>query len=210
MKKSLIGAVLATLAASAVFMAAGEANAADIGYRGYAPPPPPVAFRWIGPYVGANVGYMWGDIDNNPAKPSGVVGGVQAGYNWQQGNFVFGGEVDINISNADDTFAPWKFSNPWFGTLRARAGFTPWGNVLLYATGGFAFAGLEAQLNGLSEDRTHVGWTVGAGAEVALNAAWSVKAEYLYLSYASRAYTITGADHGFDNNLIRFGVNYRF
>jgi outer membrane immunogenic protein len=107
-------------------------------------------------------------------------------------------------------FAPWKFSNPWFGTLRARGGFAPWGNVLFYATGGLAFGGLEAQVNGLSEDRSHIGWTVGAGVEVVLNGAWSAKAEYLYLNYAERAYSVTGADHGFDNNLVRFGVNYRF
>lgn len=206
MKKSLIGAALAAVVLSS------HTQAADIqrGYPQYAPPPPPIAYRWMGPYFGGNVGYQWGSIDNNPAKPSGVVGGLQAGYNWQSGNFVFGGEGDINLSNSDDTFAPWKFSNPWFGTLRARAGFAAWNNVLLYATGGFAFGGLEAERNGLSESRTHVGWTIGAGAEVALNQAWSVKAEYLYLNFADRAYTVTGADHGFDNNLVRFGINYRF
>ena len=206
MRKSLFGAALATVVIS------GHAQAADIGYGQpqYAPPPPLVLNRWMGPYFGANVGYQWGSIDNNPAEPSGVLGGLQAGYNWQTGNFVFGAEGDINISNADDTFAPWKFSNPWFGTLRARAGFSGWNNVLFYATGGVAFGGLEAQKNGLTESRSHIGWTLGAGAEFAINQNWSVKAEYLYLSFAERAYTVTGADHGFDNNLVRFGVNYRF
>jgi outer membrane immunogenic protein len=206
MKKSLIGAALATVVISS------HAQAADLqrGYPQYAPPPPPVAYRWMGPYFGASVGYQWGDIDNNPAKPSGVLGGLQAGYNWQNGNFVFGGEGDINITNADDTFAPWKFSNPWFGTVRARVGVAAWNNVLFYATGGIAFGGLEAERNGLSESRSHLGWTLGGGAEFALNQAWSIKAEYLYLSFAERAYTVTGADHGFDNNIVRFGVNYRF
>jgi outer membrane immunogenic protein len=206
MKKSLIGAALATVVIS------GHAQAADLqrGYPQYAPPPPPLAYRWMGPYFGASLGYQWGDIDNNPTRPSGVLGGLQAGYNWQNGNFVFGAEGDINISNADDTFAPWKFSNPWFGTVRARVGVAAWNNVLFYATGGLAFGGLEAERNGLTEDRSHIGWTLGAGAEFALNQAWSIKAEYLFLSFAERAYSVTGADHGFDNSVVRFGVNYRF
>jgi outer membrane immunogenic protein len=206
MKKWLFGVALATVLIS------GHAQAADIGYgQQYAPPPPPpLAYRWMGPYFGGNIGYQWGSINNNPAEPSGVLGGLQAGYNWQNGIFVFGAEGDLNLSNADDTFAPWKFSNPWFGTLRARAGVAAWGTVLLYATGGLAFGGLEAEKNGLTENRSHLGWTIGAGAEVALNQNWSIKAEYLYLSFAERAYTVTGADHGFDNNLVRLGINYRF
>ena len=64
-------------------------------------------------------------VTNNPTRPSGVAGGVQGGYNWQSGQFVFGGEADLQISGADDTFAPWKFSNPWFGTVRGRAGYRP-------------------------------------------------------------------------------------
>lgn len=204
--------LLVALVALATVMLSGQARAADIGYRPYAPAPAPVLMpRWMGPYFGGSVGYQWGNIDGNPTEPSGVMGGLQGGYNWQNGMFVFGGEADINITAADDTFAPWKFSNPWFGTLRGRLGVAPWQGVLFYATGGLAFAGLEAEVNGgLSESRSHIGWTIGAGAEVALNQAWSVKAEYLYLDYASRAYTITGANHGFDTSLVRFGVNYRF
>src|SRR6267142_496513 len=41
---------------------------------------------------------------------------------------------------ANDTFAAWKFSNPWFGTLRGRAGYAM-NNVLLYATFGLAYGG---------------------------------------------------------------------
>jgi outer membrane immunogenic protein len=95
-------------------------HAADIVPRYYAAPPQPYPLAWAGPYVGATLGYEWGSIDNNPTRPSGVAGGSEAGFNWQTGNFVYGGETDFNLSAADDTFAPWKFSNPWFGTVRAR------------------------------------------------------------------------------------------
>jgi outer membrane immunogenic protein len=80
------------------------------------------AGSWVGPYLGANVGYELATVDNNPTKPSGIAGGIEAGYNWQRGQFVFGGEADFQLSGADATVAPWQFSNPWFGTVRGRAG----------------------------------------------------------------------------------------
>ena len=43
-----------------------------------------------------------------------------------------------NLSGADDTISPFEFSNPWFGTLRARGG-VALNNVLLYGTGGLAY-----------------------------------------------------------------------
>ena len=205
MKKILIAIVFTAIAI-------GQAAAADLqrGYSSpYAAPPPPMAYRWMGPYFGANLGYQFGSTGNNPTEPAGIAGGLQAGYNWQNNNFVFGLETDINLSGADDTFAPWKFNNPWFGTLRGRAGIAA-NNVLFYATGGLAYGGIEGEVAGLSESRTHLGWTVGAGVEFAVNQAWSAKVEYLYLSYAERAYSVTATDNGLDMNLIRFGVNYRF
>jgi hypothetical protein len=34
-----------------------------------------------------------------------------------------GVEGDLEVTGAFDIFAPWKFSNPWFGTVRGRAGY---------------------------------------------------------------------------------------
>jgi outer membrane immunogenic protein len=188
-----------------------QAQAADLqrGYPQYAPPPPPPVYRWMGPYVGVNLGYQWGDVTNNPTQPAGIAGGIQAGYNWQFGNFVLGAETDINLTGADDVFAPWKFSNPWFGTLRGRVGLAA-NNFLFYGTGGLAYGGIEAQNFGLSETSTHLGWTVGVGAEVGFTQAWSAKIEYLYISYSDSSYSVTGTSNGLDNNLVRVGVNYRF
>jgi outer membrane immunogenic protein len=202
----------AALAAVALVTATAAASAADIP-RGPAPyytaQAPLGVYSWAGPYLGLNAGYQSGSVTNNPTEPSGIVGGVTAGYNWQSGQFVFGGETDLQISNADDTFAPWQFSNPWFGTLRGRAGYA-FNNILLYATLGLAYGGLTADTAGLSESRTHVGWTGGLGMEVGLTGNWSAKAEYLYLDFADRGYTVTGVSNGFESSLLRFGVNYRF
>ncbi len=123
-------------------------------------------------------------VDNNPTKPSGFVGGVQAGYNWQSGPWVFGVEGDIQATGANDTFAPWKFSNPWFGTVRGRVGYA-FNNILFYGTGGLAFGELRGETFGLSETHTKAGWTVGVGAEFGLTQNWSAKIEYLYVDLAN-------------------------
>jgi outer membrane immunogenic protein len=203
MKTKLLGAGVAIL------VGAVAADAADLSRGGYGRPYIATAYSWMGPYLGGNIAYQWGDTSNNPTQPSGVAGGAQAGYNWQTGQFVWGGEADIQLSAADDTFAPWKFSNPWFGTLRGRAGIA-FDNVLFYATGGLAYGGLRGQLFGLSESKTHLGWTIGAGVELGFAPNWTAKIEYLYLDLMDRGYSITGMDNGLQSNLVRLGVNYRF
>jgi outer membrane immunogenic protein len=166
---------------------------------------------WAGFYLGGNIGYAWGSVANNPTKPSGVAGGVQAGFNWQQPGspWVFGVEGDIQANAAEETFAPWKFSNPWFGTVRGRVGYA-FDNVLFFGTGGLAFGELRANTFGLSESHTNAGWTVGAGAEMGFAQHWSAKIEYLYVDLANSNFVITGASNGYRFGLIRAGVNYRF
>jgi outer membrane immunogenic protein len=203
MKKTIMAVAIAATAA-------GNAAAADLP-RGPAPyyPPSPSLFSWTGPNVGLNLGYEWSKVTNSPIEPSGVAGGGQIGYNWQTGQFVFGAETDIQASAADDTFAPYKFSNPWFGTLRGRAGFAI-NNVMLYGTAGLAYGELKGQFFGLGEDKTLVGWTAGAGIEYGFTQNWSAKLEYLYMDLGSRAYSITGVDNGLHSNYLRLGVNYHF
>jgi outer membrane immunogenic protein len=186
--------------------------AADLNYgpRGaYTVNQPLNAFSWAGPYLGGNLGYAWGSVDGNPAKPSGFSAGIQGGYNWQNGPWVFGIEGDIQATGAEETFASWKFSNPWFGTVRGRAGYA-FNNVLFYGTGGLAFGELRAETFGLSESHTNAGWTLGAGAEMGFAPSWSAKIEYLYVDLADSNFVITGASNGYRFGLIRAGVNYHF
>jgi outer membrane immunogenic protein len=204
MKRSII-------AAAAAVLMAGAASAADLP-RGPAPyysPSPAAGYNWAGAYAGLNLGYEWGKVSNSAGNPSGIMGGGQVGYNWQNGQFVFGGETDLQISSADDTFAPWKFSNPWFGTLRGRIGYAM-NNILVYGTGGLAYADLKGELSGLTETKTELGWTLGLGMEVGLTPNWSAKVEYLYMDLGSRAFSVTGTDNGLSANVLRLGVNYHF
>ena len=207
MRKLLLAAFALTAGAGMV----GAANAADL-YRGapqnYTVKAPLGVHSWAGPYIGGNLGYQWGGVVNNATQPSGLQAGVQGGYNWQFDQFVVGGETDLQLSGADDVFAPWKFSNPWFGTLRARAGYA-FNNILVYGTGGLAYGTLRGSNGALTEDHTSLGWTIGLGAEVGINQNWSVKAEYLYIDLGNRNYSITGLPHGYEFNVLRLGVNYR-
>lgn len=190
--------------------AASSAAAADLP-RGPAPyyPPPASIYNWTGLYAGLNLGYEWGKVTNSSIDPGGVAGGGQIGYNWQIGQFVFGAETDIQISGADDTFAPYKFSNPWFGTLRGRAGFAI-NNVLLFGSLGLAYGNLKGEFLGIDESKTFVGWAGSLGMEVGFTPNWSAKVEYLYMDLGSRAYTITGVDNGLQASYLRLGVNYHF
>lgn len=186
------------------------AAAAELAPNYHGKPIPYFAIGWAGPYVGAILGYEWGRVDNNPAHPNGVAGGFEAGYNWQTGNFIFGGETDISFSAANDTFAPWQFSNPWFGTARGRIGIAV-NNVLLFGTAGLAYGELTGTSSGnLSESHTSVGWVVGLGAEVSFAQRWSAKAEWLYFDLDDRHFSVTAANNGLAANLMRLGLNYHF
>jgi len=194
-----------------VVFAGSAASAADLPRpSSYAAPAPLSSYGWVGPYLGGNLGYAWGAASNNPTRPAGFVGGIDAGYNWQAGEFVFGAEADFQLSGANDTFAPWKFSNPWFGTLRARAGYAM-SNVLIYGTGGLALGELTSEPAGLaSESHTSIGWTAGAGIEAGFASHWSGRLEYLFVDLASSNFAATGVSNGYSASVFRAGVNYHF
>ena len=168
------------LAISALALSSIAASAADMAMRTKAPPiVVDPSYNWSGFYIGGNVGYGWGNADTsfNPLPsavafvnlapttlgpdPQGVLGGVQAGYNWQAGKFVFGLEADIQASDihGNAVLTPIIQNNgmpfpgagflsasqriDWFGTVRARAGFTPVDRLLLYVTGGLAYGNVS-------------------------------------------------------------------
>jgi outer membrane immunogenic protein len=207
MNRIVIGAVSLIAA-----VCSSSAQAADLSYGSRAPytvSQPLNMYSWAGLYLGGNLGWAWGTVDNNPTRPSGFVGGAQAGYNFQTGPWVFGVEGDLQGTGASDTFAPWKFSNPWFGTVRGRAGYAI-NNILFYGTAGLAFGELSGQTFGLTESHTNAGWTAGLGAEFGFAPHWSAKVEYLFVDLNDSNFLITGAQNGYRFGLVRGGVNYHF
>ena len=208
MNRIVLGAVALIAAGWTV-----SAQAADLPYGSRAPytvNQPLNAYSWAGPYLGANLGYAWGSVDNNPTKPSGFVG--RRPGRLQLADRVRGCSASKATSRPPAPtipFAPWKFSNPWFGTVRGRAGYA-FNNILFYGTGGLAFGELRGETFGLSESHTTAGWTAGVGAEFGLAPNWSAKIEYLYVDLADSNFTITGVSNGYRFGLVRAGVNYHF
>lgn len=164
--------------------------------------------------------------DNVDARKQGVTAGVQGGYNWQSGCSLFGIESDWSWSglktsefNTDgdvgavDTMTV-ENKLRWFGTTRARAGVVV-DNLLLYVTGGLAYANVKrnftyfqdgpAHANVFSSNNTKIGWTAGVGAEWALANNWTLKGEFLYMSFEGDRITAAGDGVGIGNA----GVNYR-
>jgi outer membrane immunogenic protein len=207
--EDVMGRILPGAALAAIVCAALPARAADLPSGPYLSSETYGAYNWTGFYAGLNIGYDWGSASNTGLSPSGFAGGAQGGFNWQSGSIVLGGETDLQLSAASDNSGPFKFSNPWFGTLRGRAGYAL-NNILFYATGGFAYGEGTVDLGPLSESHTALGWTAGGGLEVGLTRRWSVKAEYLHVDLGAENYALTGVSHEITANVLRFGGNFRF
>lgn len=239
------------LLASTVIFAATSAFAADaIVYNEPAPVVVADTFSWTGGYIGVNAGYAGGkaktdytvtDYDqfvySNTDKQNlnGFIGGIQAGYNWQHNQMVFGLETDIQgTSMKKNTIVDAGWLNPgdyatlenkinWLGTTRARIGFLPTENLLAYVTAGVAYGGVKSGLSDttgrdITESKTKFGYAVGAGLEYALNNNWTVKGEYLYADLGNVKYQLNLIDSDnvasvkskFHANIVRVGLNYKF
>jgi len=201
-------------AAVAALAIAAPASAADMAARGpvYKAAPAPL-FNWTGFYIGGNGGYGWSDAEN--VNPKGWFGGGQVGYNWQYApNWVIGLEAEIEGASIRDNNGG---ANPLvsdkidtFGSGRARLGYAV-DRVMVYGTGGVAWAHNKANDGAFTDDRTHVGWTAGAGVEYAFAPNWSTKVEWLYADYGGRNYALTTPTRvDVTDNTLKLGVNYRF
>jgi outer membrane immunogenic protein len=167
-------------------------------------------FNWTGFYAGVHGGWGWGEANN--ADISGYAVGGQIGYNYQLvSDLTFGVETDISITGIDGPAAGGIYTTDYIGTLRGRLGYA-FDRVLLYATGGFAYAGGDLRVAGLSNDQSHYGYALGMGIEGMITPNVSVRLEYLYTDFGSRTYQTLGGPVGvgFSSSLLRAGVNYRF
>ena len=219
----ILGIVLATAIA-------GPASAADMSMPMKAPSYAP-AFSWTGTYLGANVGGIWGKFDVNPAttnnltggvgapgvmsiKNSSLIGGFQAGYNWQVGQWVLGFEQDYQFTGLKQTAtfaAPaglfvagdsMSVKTDYLAATRARVGMA-WDRALVYAAGGLETgqfdvsstyvgrgAGGSPALGFTDADKLHFGFNVGAGIDYAVTNNVFIGIEYRYLDLGKETYNL--------------------
>jgi outer membrane immunogenic protein len=241
LKLSLLGS-----ASVAALMLATSAQAADLSRPVYKAPVTPSAppWSWTGFYVGGTVGGVsdHSSITNDPGSATpwltgapttsatGVIGGLEAGYNWQISQLVLGIEADASWSSARQSVVAgslagsdtYKSGLSSLATIRGRVGWA-FDRALLYGTGGVAFANLKDQLADTAfaipftatPSSSTTGWTAGAGIEYALTDHWTAKAEYLHVGFPTRtAAGGVGLGYVFDFkdrlDIGRVGINYKF
>ena len=202
-----------------LFALSGTAYAADV-VQEEPPAPAPVAelpvASWAGPYAGINLGYGFSgrtkekdfDVDTDT---SGFVGSVFGGYQWQQENFVYGGEVELGYNGVKGDDNGIDSKGGFEGSLRARLGYAVTPEILLYGTGGLAGRSLKVEDNvlGASDTATMIGWTAGLGTDIKLTDNVFGRVEYRYTDFGSKSFDNIGKVKATDNR-VTFGVGMKF
>jgi outer membrane immunogenic protein len=188
-------------------------------------------YDWSGIYLGIQGGWKFGEDDyevtgaDTSFDVDGPMIGGHVGGNMQMGNFVFGVEGDGEWADVDGTFTAGNGDEvsttiEWQASVRGRVGLA-WDRLLIYGTGGAAFAGTENRIFDAgtateeTEDDTRFGWTAGAGVDVGLTQNLSAGVEYRFTDLGDEDYdsAIFPADT-FTSDLsyhaVRGRVSYRF
>jgi outer membrane immunogenic protein len=187
MKRYLIAAIVT---APALVLSSQLTLAADMPVK--APPPPPPPPSWTGFYIGADVGFAsldqsvaWHPLPSPAAfgantiidreNPSGAIGGVYVGYNYQFApNVLVGIEGDFSGTSVKGhfnqtltlagttTLAPgsnlsMNTSLDWLASVRGRLGFLPTPQLLVYVTGGGAWGDFKYSANAFNGVATGIG-----------------------------------------------------
>lgn len=174
---------------------------------------------------------------------------VRAGYDRRMGNFVVGALLEGGRSEARDSVsgfstAPASYTMSreadWQAGARLRAGYTPGGGMLFYATGGGAYARLDNRFattntaNSFADNgKTNAwGYAIGGGAEAMVTRNISLGLEYLYTDLQDDDYVVNvgqgtapdtspfllggsgtdiqRSDDHFRTHSVRASLNYRF
>jgi outer membrane immunogenic protein len=185
-------------------------------------PPENVFEGW---YLGGTVGGATVSYDFSPANgsidSSGVLGGVIGGWSWQRGPVVVGIEGDFlgaDISGSRHFNAGANLASPNIDTmadLRVRAGYAITPRVLVFGTFGGAWANADLPIRGPGGgggSADFFGWSVGGGAEVALNPNWSARFDYQFTDFDSQKVNYPGGSVTYDPNAntYRGSLIYRF
>jgi outer membrane immunogenic protein len=214
------------LAALCMGLTAGAVNAADVEAE-----TPADIYNWSGFYIGAHVGYgetdVSGDETSDPSpndlKLNGIVGGAQAGFNWQIDNFVLGAEGDVSVTDWSDSTGVGALEvssdADLLASLRARVGFAV-DTLLIYATAGAAWSDAEYSVVDPpfadSIDFDDIGLVAGGGVEWGMSDHTSVRLEGLHYNFDDKHSAV--ADPSTLNDsvtlddawVVRLGVNWRF
>jgi opacity protein-like surface antigen len=227
-------AYAAAIAASGFPLSTLSAVAADMPMQ----PRPSSVERpfWTGFYIGVHGGGGWGSsrfVDPSFSiafapvyvKSSGWLAGAQVGANWQFGNMVVGGELDVSGASIkgstapDPTFLLSGFSADFraLATGTGRVGYAA-GSYLGYVKAGLAWANIDFT-SGIDTpfptevNHQRTGLTAGGGLEMALIGNLSARLEYDFIYFGAASINLgaklpVNLDH--QVHLATLGLNWRF
>ncbi len=179
-----------------------------------------------GALFGAQAGYNW--------QRGNIVLGVEGDAQWTGQQSTTCGVTCLQnyLGEYDSVTVSQKLL--WLLTARTRVGYAN-GNYFLYVTGGGAWGGLKETIQPQSELAAFIplnynavldGWVGGAGLEIMLGGHWSAKVEYLHVDLGRLTTTGTvpmscigagcagpisdATTASVRDDIVRFGVNYRF
>lgn len=182
-------------------------------------------FDWSGAYIGASIGGQ--GVRMTPSgqgtlEGTALIGGVFVGANGQSGSFVYGVEADVDYSGFDATMA---CTNPvwdcngyldWQGSVRGRVGFAV-DTLLFYGTAGVAFGHAGGSTTSpadvvFPDSSVRIGYTVGAGVEMAFSENWTGRVEYRYTDLGARdmSFDVPYPGVQVSSHTVRAGIAYKF
>ncbi len=191
---------------------------------------------WDGFYAGIFAGRTTGVVTDvglvlyNPFFPdedsfeiSGWQVGARVGFDTYISDAIVAGVVaDLAWTDAGGDFAFSSYSGSvsanWTGSLRARLGYDL-GSVMPYATAGLALLEADAESQGGlgpgAASALHVGWTAGAGLELAVSENLSLNAEYRYSDFGEATYEdlasgVVDTPLDITSHQVTVGLNLRF
>lgn len=215
--RTIVATLLASTMAAAAFSAAQAADAVnEVPQAPVAVEQPAPIKDWSGAYLGGTVNYDWGRFSgsNNGRDADGFGGGLYGGYNWQNGQIVYGGEADLAYGDEKGSAGGnLEGKQKLNGSLRARVGYDM-NPFLIYGTGGLAVSNNEIRdtVSGSKDDKTALGYTVGAGVEALVTDNITARLEYRYTDYQDKDFAINGGNvsRGFDDHSVKAGIGVKF
>lgn len=209
---ALGGIAITALSAGSSFAADATAEEPPIPDPVMAEPAP--LNTWSGPYAGVVLGYNLGEATSpvGAVDTNGFNGGAFAGYNFQYDQLVLGGEADLGYNFADGAVPGLGVESGVDGSLRARMGFAPAENILLYGTAGGAFGQFEVTDAAGSDSQTLLGWTAGAGIDAMVTDQIFARGEYRYTDFGSETFNTGSGPQSVDatENRFQLGVGLKF
>lgn len=192
---------------------------------------------WKGAYVGASFGGLMGtatateyygpwDYGEYSMTEAGLTAGILAGYNWMVNpTGLLGIDADINgaLFNPERTFGSsyGNYKNEtewnWFSTVRIRGGIVL-DKTLLFVAAGAAIVDVDYSFGNtagtmVSKSTVSVGYTAGAGIELAVSEHSNIRFEYLYIGLPSEELSDFDGETGdfvSSANIARFAYIYKF